>query len=138
MEIIPQTTSLEPIFVMTYRIMRSEREKKFENSKWATRSHKSKKDRQYNDKGTNSESTFKQYIVKHRATRTPLKTGGELRSSRRSTKQFLIHMLQPWYYCGSKPGHKSSVRETGHSEKNSIECYILTCSYDDHAITLCH
>jgi len=32
MEIIPQTTPLEPIFVMTYRIMRSEREKK-KNSK---------------------------------------------------------------------------------------------------------
>ena len=32
MEIIPQTTSLEPTFVMTYRIMRSEREKK-KNSK---------------------------------------------------------------------------------------------------------
>jgi hypothetical protein len=51
------------------------KKEKFENSKWATRSHKSKKDRQYNDKGTNSESTFKQYIVKDRATRTPLKTG---------------------------------------------------------------
>jgi hypothetical protein len=57
----------------------------FEDTKGVIRIHKSKKDRQHNGqkKKDNQRSTWHTHRAKDRVTRTPLKTGGRLRCSRK-------------------------------------------------------
>ena len=64
---------------------KTKEQEKFEDIKGVIRSRKSKNDRQYNGqkkKGNNNLQSTTQK-TKNQATQTPLKTGGELRCSRR-------------------------------------------------------
>ena len=68
----------------------------FEDTKGVIGIRKSKKYRQHNGqmKKDQQRSTKHTHKAKDRVTRTPLKTGGELRCSGKS-KQFLLHMWYP-------------------------------------------
>jgi len=67
---------------------------KYEDTKGVIRSHKSKKDGQYNgQKRTNNDLQNITQETKDQATRTPLKTGVELMCSGMS--QFLLQMRHP-------------------------------------------
>jgi len=78
----------------------------FEDTKGVIISRKSKKDRQYNgqrkkDKRTNNDLQNVTHETKDRATRTPLKTGGELRCSKK--------VCNSCFTCGTRRVSSSTV-----------------------------
>ena len=88
---------------------------RFEDTKRAIRSRKSKKDRQYNGqtKKDNRTNNYLQNIsekTKDRATRTGTKNWGWNQMPRKG-KQFLLHTWHPSCYSCYKPGDKSWMRK---------------------------